>query len=194
MRYWKCPKCGPNIEPTEVLDDPIQREEVHAPCGQPVRWRYLPWPEMDAKPVVPVNYLSVCSLHNQQFLDGCPTCAKIGARAIAVRPAGRTSDDPLETGGCQCPQCQAAKHGESPLKAADGAEHRTTIAFNRLASLMAEAYGEEGLPDAPYALRLAFGYAIEVALGIVPWPSEEATQREEAIRAVLPTLAEEPQP
>ena len=45
----------------------------------------------------------------------------------------------------------------------------TTIAFNRLTSMLAQVYGEEGLPDAPEFVARAHSYAMGIALGITEW-------------------------
>jgi hypothetical protein len=61
--------------------------------------------------------------------------------------------------------------------------HRnTTIAFNRLTSMLAQVYGEEGLPDAPEFIQRAHAYALDIALGIREWvaPDDGENTPEEA--------------
>lgn len=63
---------------------------------------------------------------------------------------------------------------------------RRAVALARLTSLMAQAYGEDGFPDAPPFVAAAMTYAVRLSLGIesIDLPCEGNTEREAAILAL----------
>ena len=103
--------------------------------------------------------------------------------AIELKACPRCSTNALE-GEVRCTSCGIEPGNDWTWREfrSLARQRATAIAFNRLTSMLAQVYGEEGLPEAPYFVQRAHGYALDIALGLCQWvrPEDGGNTPEEA--------------
>lgn len=87
-----------------------------------------------------------------------------------------------------------SQHGDREREPSEKGKKRA-LAFNRLLSLMAQAYGEDGFPGAPEFVARAVEYAVGINLGTVEWkpgpgPTLNTPEEEEILAIATPSPAQ----
>ncbi|HEX6941148.1 MAG TPA: hypothetical protein VF158_17225, partial [Longimicrobiales bacterium] len=144
-----------------------------------------------------------------QVIPGVFRCAKCGLVLNAVALNAQDGTTAPDTNPQRCPngcgpmwpetykaayhdlmkQCEAMANELAQFRAPSGEgeayARRSVIAMNRLISLMARAYGEEGFPGAPEFVRRAMSYAADLHLGLREWSPDVPNRAEDEILAAL---------